>query len=123
MKNFALTTATKHENHANQQGNGRMTVDFFKEEFGFTGRETVAIMGAHTLGRMNSNNSGHNGPWIPTVEERQTFSNKYYSIMIDSNNIFTGRVISFLFYYFKKLSKISNKIYISSFTYITSECW
>ena len=50
-------------------------------------------MGAHTLGRMNTENSGHSGPWVPG-NEKQTFSNKYYTTMLDNNNIFTGRVSS-----------------------------
>ena len=33
------------------QGNGDATLDFFRDQFGFNGRETAAIMGAHTLGR------------------------------------------------------------------------
>ena len=48
-------------------------------------------MGAHTLGRMNTENSGHSGPWLPG-NEKQTFSNKYYSSMLDNNHVFTGRV-------------------------------
>ena len=33
------------------QGNGDATLDFFRDQFSFNGRETAAIMGAHTLGR------------------------------------------------------------------------
>ena len=32
-------------------GNGKMTVDFFKNDFGLTGRETITLLGAHTMGR------------------------------------------------------------------------
>jgi hypothetical protein len=45
--------ATKAEVHPNAVGNGKMTADFFRDNFNFTGRETVAIMGAHTLGRLH----------------------------------------------------------------------
>ena len=38
------------ETQPNPEGNGDDTLDFFQSQFGFTGRETVAIMGAHTLG-------------------------------------------------------------------------
>ncbi len=41
--------ATKEESHPNAVGNGDMTVDFFKNDFGFTGKETVALLGAHTM--------------------------------------------------------------------------
>ena len=40
----------KAETQPNPEGNGDDTLDFFQSQFGFTGRETVAIMGAHTLG-------------------------------------------------------------------------
>ena len=42
----------KPEAHPNQNGNGDQTLDFFSQQFGFSGRETVAIMGAHTLGKV-----------------------------------------------------------------------
>ena len=54
-------------------------------------------MGAHTLGRMNTDNSGHNGPWLPG-NDRQTFDNKYYSSMLDTNHIFTGRVSTYNYF-------------------------
>lgn len=38
--------------------NGKGTMDFFKKDFGFNGRETVAIMGAHSLGKYNPNKNG-----------------------------------------------------------------
>ena len=41
----------KAETQPNPEGNGDDTIDFFQSQFGFTGRETAAIMGAHTLGR------------------------------------------------------------------------
>eukprot|EP00927_Polykrikos_kofoidii_P054108 TRINITY_DN48586_c0_g1_i1.p1 TRINITY_DN48586_c0_g1~~TRINITY_DN48586_c0_g1_i1.p1 ORF type:complete len:598 (-),score=48.31 TRINITY_DN48586_c0_g1_i1:245-2038(-) len=45
--------ATKDEAGPNPQGNGQQTVAFFKTYFGFNGRDTVAIMGAHTFGSMH----------------------------------------------------------------------
>merc|ERR1712079_813861 len=41
------------ETHPNPEGNGDSTLDFFRDQFSFSGRETAAIMGAHTLGRMH----------------------------------------------------------------------
>merc|ERR1740117_666458 len=42
--------------------------DHIKEVFvmrgGFTVRETVALLGAHTLGRCQADNSGFDGPWV-----------------------------------------------------------
>jgi hypothetical protein len=49
--------ADKEEVHPNQEGNGDSTIDFFKSQYNFTGRETVAIMGGHTLGRMYASHS------------------------------------------------------------------
>eukprot|EP01084_Bolivina_argentea_P259144 437158_1 len=41
------------------------TFDWFQTNFGFTERETVAIMGAHTLGFLNEEYSGFSsGPWV-----------------------------------------------------------
>ena len=40
------------ETHPNPEGNGDATLDFFRDQFNFSARETAAIMGAHTIGRM-----------------------------------------------------------------------
>ena len=40
------------ETHPNPEGNGDATLDFFRDQFDFSARETAAIMGAHTIGRM-----------------------------------------------------------------------
>ena len=37
---------------------------FFDEEYGFTVRETVALMGAHTIGSLARENSGFDGQWL-----------------------------------------------------------
>eukprot|EP00290_Baffinella_frigidus_P031052 CAMPEP_0180223326 /NCGR_PEP_ID=MMETSP0987-20121128/21311_1 /TAXON_ID=697907 /ORGANISM="non described non described, Strain CCMP2293" /LENGTH=345 /DNA_ID=CAMNT_0022185727 /DNA_START=14 /DNA_END=1048 /DNA_ORIENTATION=- len=44
--------------------------------FGFTEREAVAIMGAHTLGRAHRGASGFNGPW---TSRPHTLDNDYFS--------------------------------------------
>ena len=41
--------ATKEEVHPSANHNGRTTVQFFKKNFDFTGRETAAIFGAHSF--------------------------------------------------------------------------
>ena len=53
-----------------------MTVDFFKEEFSFTGRETVAIMGAHTFGRFHAWKSLY--PYVWTSYGESLINNDYY---------------------------------------------
>ena len=40
---------------------------FFKQAFDLSLKETVALMGAHTLGKMRTKNSGFEGPWIADV--------------------------------------------------------
>ena len=61
-------------------------LDFFNAEFGFTDRDTVAIIGAHTLGRALPQNSGYNGQagWVGA---RDTFNNGFYRALLDSNGI------------------------------------
>ena len=64
------------EKHPNPEGNGDATLDYFYEEFGFSGRESVAIMGAHTLGRMRPQHSLLKYVW--TVRAGNLFNNAYY---------------------------------------------
>ena len=68
--------ATKAESHPDQQGDGKATVDFFVKDFGFTGREIVAIMGSHTVGKFHWQNSYMNYVW--TARGTTAFNNHYY---------------------------------------------
>ncbi len=54
---------------------------FFNSEFGFNVRETVALMGAHTLGVLNRTNSGFNGTngW---VRDHLLLDNDYYHELV-----------------------------------------
>lgn len=54
---------------------------FFASEFGFDATDTVAIMGAHTLGRLDVDNSGYNGTagWVGS---RRVLDNAYYNDLI-----------------------------------------
>ena len=72
--------ATKHESHPNAVGNGQMTLDFFKKDFGFNGKETVAIMGAHTIGRLHVDISLFRYVW--THMGTSMFNNHYYRYLI-----------------------------------------
>jgi hypothetical protein len=38
-------------------------LDFMNEHFGYNADQTVAIMGAHSIGRTLPTNSGFQGPW------------------------------------------------------------
>ena len=68
--------ATKAESHPHLHGSGQMTVDFFAKDFGFNGRETVAIMGSHTVGRFHTIFSLL--PYVWTTRGTQSFNNHYY---------------------------------------------
>lgn len=54
---------------------------FFSSEFGFNASETVALMGAHTLGSAHRGISGYNGPlgWVPN---NLVLSNSYYQNLV-----------------------------------------
>jgi len=58
-------------------------MSFFAGEFGFDDNETVALLGAHTLGRASSDNSGFSGTWING--EANFFNNEYYKKLADSS--------------------------------------
>ena len=60
----------------NLVGDGQLTLNFFKQVFDFNGRETVAILGAHTLGRMHVYISLFRYVW--TGKSEHSFNNDYY---------------------------------------------
>ena len=53
-----------------------MTVDFFRKHFDFSGRETVAIMGAHSFGRFHMDESLF--PYVWTAYGETAFNHDYY---------------------------------------------
>jgi hypothetical protein len=77
---------SKEESHPSPIGNGKRTIDFFKKDFDFNGRETVAIFGAHTLGRFSLENSIF--PYIWTSSGTHTFNNDYYKVIAGEDRIF-----------------------------------
>ena len=55
---------TREEIHPNVHGNGPLTVDFYKENFGFTAREAIALnTGAHSFGKFNADVSFFRYSW------------------------------------------------------------
>merc|ERR1719312_1731379 len=47
----------EHEVHPSPNGNGEHVATFFQDEFGLNPKETIALMGAHTLGHPMEFNS------------------------------------------------------------------
>ena len=78
--------ASKTEVHPNAVGDGSETLDFFQKEFGFTGQETVAIMGAHTFGRLHVKTSLFRYVW--TSRGTNFFNNDYYKMITDDTRWF-----------------------------------
>ena len=68
--------STKHESHPDIQGNGDMTIDFFQKDFGMNGKEMIAIMGSHTLGRLHRSTSLFKYVW--TTRGEHLFNNHYF---------------------------------------------
>jgi len=58
---------------------------FFHATFGFSARQTVVIMGAHTIGFAKREHSGIDGP-VGWVRDPQTFNNEYYRMLTGSGN-------------------------------------
>ena len=73
--------ASKQEVHPDAVAGGRETVQFFLQQFGLSGQETVALMGAHTFGRLNFRNSLF--PYVWTAWGDQMFNNDYYKMITD----------------------------------------
>jgi hypothetical protein len=58
-------------------------INYFADEFAFSPDETVAIMGAHTLGTLSNARSGFSGAW---VHGERVFDNEFYQFLVDDNN-------------------------------------
>lgn len=73
------------EVHPNPHGNGSDTTKFFADNFKLTNRETVALMGVHTLGHPEEVNSmfRHYG-WTP--QGRTEFNNQYFINLANKTN-------------------------------------
>jgi len=74
--------ATMPSPHLTTQG----LLDFFATEFGFTQRDTVAIMGAHSLGKASPPNSGFDGldGW---TTNRIRLDNEFYNVLLNDNAV------------------------------------
>lgn len=67
----------------NPHGNLTHVLTFFNTRMNMTTRDTVAIMGAHSLGTASFQTSGFNGPWAPPTNR---FDNGFFRVLTISNN-------------------------------------
>jgi len=65
----------KKEHLPDEHFNGTMTVRFMEEHFHFSAKETVTIMGAHTVGTFHQRQTGHKYVW---TSDFQAFNNQFY---------------------------------------------
>merc|ERR1712029_858454 len=66
---------------------GMMT--YFKDHYGFIENETVALMGAHTLGGCDAVDSGYRGMWV--LNEAIYLNTKYYHFILGGETDATNR--------------------------------
>jgi len=72
-------------------GDSAATTAYFADEFGLTAEETVAIMGAHTLGAADPNDSGYAGAWIAGGQD--SLNSAFYDDMEDATITWDNREI------------------------------
>merc|ERR1719244_1423224 len=79
--------ATKEEKHPSATDGGRKTVEYFKTEFpDLTGRDIVALMGAHTMGQPHFEISQFPYQW--TSKGGRMFNNDYYRNIVGEDRYF-----------------------------------
>ena len=77
--------ASKTEVHPSLYFDGEQTLEFFATHFGINDpREVVALMGAHTLGKVDQRNTLVKYWW--TRGEHTYFNNQYYKSMVDDRD-------------------------------------
>ena len=62
---------------------GQQTADYFKDKFGLTPRESLALMGAHTVGQFSTFHTHLDYSWVRKESSRRTkiFNNEYYKTL------------------------------------------
>ena len=66
-----------------QNGHGQKTVGYFETNFGLSGKESLALMGAHTVGGYSTFQTHTDYAWIRKLGSRRNraFNNEYYKMM------------------------------------------
>ena len=64
-------------------GNGPTTVKYFDEKFKIKPKESLALMGAHTLGKFNTFQTHIDYSWVRELGSRRNelFNNEYYKVL------------------------------------------
>jgi len=78
--------AGKEEVHPNAVGSGYDTMEFFQSQFDMSGQEAVALLGAHTFGRLFVMNSLFRYTW--TSAGTRMFNNDYFKMIADEKRWF-----------------------------------
>ena len=73
------------ESHPDPQGNGNSVTSFFEEEFHLSAKESIALMGAHTLGHANERISGFRHYAWTSGYSKLMLNNDYYKILTRPN--------------------------------------
>jgi Peroxidase len=83
-------TRGPHREMPGSKFNTHEVFDFFKTNYDFSVRESVAIMGGHTIGELSSIDSGIDGP-NGFVTENRILNNEYYAELVgDMGNLVQG---------------------------------
>ena len=75
--------ASKVEVHPEEGGNGQWTVDYFEKNFQMNPQETLALMGAHTIGNFNPMTAKIDYAWVRPFDGKRNkmFTNEYFKVI------------------------------------------
>ena len=81
LKHLYLTD--KVEAHPDKNQNGPKTKEYFEDRFNITGKEGLALLGIHTVGRFNPQFTHWNYAWKNGMSEHRTalFNNEYFKTL------------------------------------------
>jgi len=71
-------------------------MEVFRDRMGFSQKETVALMGAHSLGKMEPHNTGYAGKWdrtfslLDNIYFSQIINKPWERFTVDEKTVFDG---------------------------------